>query len=338
MHEELMTKLSTDFSTPISILKGKDTGWRCRAKLAVRGSIEKPKMGLFKPGTHEVEDLIDCPDHHPSINKALNILRSHKFHPYNETTHTGDLRYVQLITSRQTGKVQLVLVTNGKDKCQELAQQLQVAYDWHSIWINVQDKPTNTIFGPNWLHLYGPRYLEEELLGLPFYFHPACFIQAHLDLYEKILSDIKNLTATGHITELYAGVGAISRVIDRPATLIESNPYAQECFIESHPPTYLEYITGKSEDHAHHFKDILIVDPPRKGLDPKIIQETKDLKQILYLSCNPDSLKRDIEDLKKLGWKTQDVKGYELFPNTPHVEILVSLVQTIPKHLEESGI
>jgi len=324
MNERDIDKLSTEFSTPISIKEGKKEGWRVRAKLAVRGLPGSPQIGLFKPGTHDVEDLVDCPDHNEAINKALRVIRDHSFVPYNETTLSGDLRYVQLTVSRQTKTVQLVLVSNGMGKCDNLAKELEKAHPWHSIWINVQEGSTNTIFGKKWIHKSGPKYLEEELLGLPFYFHPACFIQAHLDLYEEILRDIRLLAGEGFITELYAGVGAISRTLDRPANLVEYNPYAHESFKVADPPPYLEFITGKSEDHTDLFRDILIVDPPRKGLDPKILKAIADssLKQILYLSCNPESLKRDVE---ALGWKLDQAIGYHLFPNTDHIELLFSL-------------
>ena len=325
MYQQLINKLSTEFSTPIPIFVGKEEGWRIRAKLAVRGTIETPKIGLFKPGTHEVEDLIDCPDHHPAINEALKALRAQTFLPYNETTQTGDLRYVQLTFSRTTKKVQLVLVANGKDKCLDLAMKLQKAHDWHSIWINFQEGSTNTIFRPTWLHLYGPRYLEEELLERLFHFHPACFIQANLYLFEKILLDIKQQVDEGHITELYAGVGIISRIVNRPSTLVESNPYAKESFFKSDPPPYLEYITGKSEDHIHRLQEILIVDPPRKGLDPKVLEATANLKQIFYLSCNPETLKSAVKVLQEQGWEIKNARGYHLFPNTQHVEILLNL-------------
>lgn len=320
---QLNYSLSTHFSTPI--IHGSNTQWRIRARLAVRGS--PLKIGLFKPGTHEVEDLIDCPDHHPAINKALKIIRTQKIIPFNEETLTGSLRYIQLTVSRQNKKVQLVLVSNGSYLCDDLAKNLKRVFDWHSIWINIQEGSTNTILGSKWIHIYGPKYLEENLLGEPTFFHPACFIQSNLDLYEKILLDIKSQILPGKITELYAGVGSISRVIDRPSILIESNPYAEKSFYHSNPPPYLKFITGNSEDHIDLFQDILIVDPPRKGLHPKILSAIKDshLKQILYLSCNPISLQRDLNELETLGWKIVDLKRYLLFPNTPHVEILVNL-------------
>lgn len=319
---------STEFSTPSTIREGKTVGWRIRAKLAVRGTPQRPKIGLFRPGTHDVEDLIDCPDHHPAINRALTILRTQKLIPFNEITLEGSLRYVQLTVSRQSGKVQLVLVSNGEGQCTELAKSLQRSHDWHSIWINTQTGSTNTIFGAKWMLFLGPRHLEESLLGIPAFFHPACFIQAHLDLYEEILQDIKDLVMDGQVAEFYAGVGSISRSIDRPSVLVESNPFAEECFYKSNPPGYLQFITGKSEEHADLMQDILIVDPPRKGLDPKLIKaiERAPLKQILYLSCNPKTLRRDLKHLQKIDWKIKDIKGYKLFPNTPHVEILVNLV------------
>ena len=84
-----------------------------RAKLAVRPGLKTgPKIGLFRPGTHEVDDLIDCPDHHPAINEALALIRAQSFIPYHEADQSGDLRYLQLTVERSTQTVQLVLVSN----------------------------------------------------------------------------------------------------------------------------------------------------------------------------------------------------------------------------------
>ena len=267
--------LSTTFPT-ILFVKGKESGWRTRAKLAVRDT----KIGLFKPGTHEVEDLIDCPDHHPSINAALHRLRKVPYTPYNEQTLTGDLRYVQLTVQRSTGKVQLVLVSNGKGKCDALVETLKND-DWHSIWVNVQEGSTNTIFGPIWELKMGPTYLEETILGRKFYFHPACFVQANLDLFEQILLDIKSwVLPNQHLTEFYAGIGVISLTIAdqcQSAILVEINPFAEDCFKEGHPPSHFHFFTGPTENYLDQLKEVLIVDPPRKGLDQKVVDTIKDI-------------------------------------------------------------
>lgn len=340
---QLIDKPSTDFSTPpiwetirqyfdpIPLYMGPRIHWRTRAKLAVRGSPRFPKIGLFKPGTHDVEDLTTCPDHHPSINEALHILRQTPLSPYDEKTLTGNLRYVQLTTSRVTKKVQLVLVSNGQGKCDALAEELSKAHDWHSIWINTQEGSTNTIFGPHWAHHSGPKYLEETLLNRPFYFHPACFMQANIDLFEKILLDIRTeLLPQRELIELYAGVGIIGLTLaDRcsSAHIVENNPFAKECFEQNNPPSQIVFHTGFAEKYTHLLKGVLIVDPPRKGLDRHLLQEIKHapLEQIIYLSCNFDTLKRDLEILKEASWGICNARGYDLFPHTNQVELLVNL-------------
>lgn len=328
MNWKLIHKISSEFSTEIPIWSGKPSGWRIRAKLAVRQQDGKRAIGLFAPGTHRVIDLIDCKDHHPLINHALSVIREANFIAYDEKSSSGDLRYIQLTVSRCMGKVQLVLVANGKNKCLDLAEELRKKFDWHSIWINVCEGVTNTIFGREWIHLSGSKFLEESILEQATYFHPACFIQANLDLYEKILLDIKSVVMEeGEITELYAGVGTIAKVIDKPCILIESNPYAEESFRFSDHPPYLQFITAKSEDCSPYLKDILIVDPPRKGLDHQVIDaiQNSDLSQLIYLSCNPKTLKRDVELLKGQGWALEKLIGYDLFPGTNHLEILAIL-------------
>ncbi len=340
-----MNKQSTEFPTKeiaayfgeVPLYTGKQTGWRTRAKLAVRAG---PKIGLFKPGTHDIEDLKGCLDHHPSINEAIEWVRAAlielKIAPYNEKATSGDLRYLQLVVQRSSSKVQLTLVANGLaslPRIEALAHYLWEKHGWHSIWINVQSGSTNTIFGPKWHHLYGEELLAEVLAGRTLYFHPACFVQAHLDLFEKILEEIEEkLLPQKKVAEFYAGVGAIAFAAQDKSTsitLVEINPFAKQCFERSAPPTHLTYIQGAVKEHIDELQktEVLIVDPPRKGLEYELIKAIADtpLKQILYLSCNFTTLKRDVEQLKRIGWKVHSVSGYDLFPGTPHFELLIVL-------------
>lgn len=319
---------STEFSTPLIL--SKKEGWRIRAKLAVRPG-EPPKIGLFRPGTHDVVDMRGCKDHHSSIEKALELIRTKDFIPYSEETLQGDLRYLQLTVERKTGLVQLVLVANGDGKCRELAHELAASPIFHSVWINVQTGSTNTIFGSIWHRVSGEEVIEQELLGKTVHFHPACFIQANFDLFEKTVFDMKRMLLKGkRVLELYAGVGAIGRVmaeVSASVDLVEQNPFAEHCFQLGAVEENVRFHTGESGDFAELVSEaeVLIVDPPRKGLDNATLEAItrSDLEQILYLSCNEASLERDLRMLQEAGWSVSEVRRYEFFPGTNHVETLM---------------
>lgn len=315
-------------------IEGEPTGWRIRARLAVRGASGKAQIGLFKPGTHDVLDKESYPDHHPALDQALATLRAQinrlEIHPYSETTLQGELRYIQLTASPSTNKVEIALVANGKqplDRLKKLAPE-------RSLWINVQEGSTNTIFGPTWHHIHGDKWLIQRLLQREIVFHPGAFIQSNLALFEKIIAAVKERCQPHKkVLELYAGVGAIGLNLDAPkVTMVEINPLAHISYQET-----IQHIAEK-ERYTHLIEpatlsgspEVLILDPPRKGCDAPLLQEiakSQALEQILYVSCNFVTLKRDIEYLENAGWKVAWAEIYDLFPGTGHFEYLVELVR-----------
>lgn len=343
---------STDFSTPpiwneikeyfgpISLHVGKTEGWRCRAKLAVRGTPSRPVIGIFRPGTHLVEDMGTCSDHHPSIEAAIEWVRRGiaklQIIPLKEEGASGELRYLQFVVHRPTKKVQLTLVANGEaslPRIRELADYLWAEHQWHSIWSNVQGGVTNTIFGPHWHLEKGEEVLWEELHASDVAFHPACFSQAHLDLFEKVLEEIYLWALPGRkVAEYYAGVGVIGRTLGEKSPivyLIEENPFAAASFaLAETSPSYL-YHTADAASCLVPVEEasLLVFDPPRKGVAADLLAAcaAPHLEQILYLSCNFTTLKRDIEKLKAFGWIVEKASAYLLFPHTDHIEVLTSL-------------
>jgi 23S rRNA (uracil1939-C5)-methyltransferase len=331
----------------VDFISAEILGWRTRAKLAVRGNFDSPEIGLFKRGTHEVFSIFDCPLHHPSINAGIKQLREliviHKISPYNEKSLSGMLRYVQMVVERKTGKVQLALVINSFKNEKDLlpfVEQLSKDDLWHSIWLNFQPLATNRILGDQWHLEWGEPLLWEKLNHVDICFHPACFGQAHFSLFEKMLKSIRCfLLPSRKVVEFYAGVGAIGlSLIDLVGdlTCCEINPFAGFCFHDSVTKLSLElqgkatFKVGNAQECAFliHEANVLIVDPPRKGLDKALLREiclSNHLEQIIYLSCGWESFKKDYEEIKGSGWKVENVEGYLFFPGSNHVEILASL-------------
>jgi tRNA/tmRNA/rRNA uracil-C5-methylase (TrmA/RlmC/RlmD family) len=323
------------FNHPISLEIGLMHGWRIKAKLAIRGTSEEPRIGLFQAGSHTIQTIPWCKAHHPSINHAVSILeeaiRLEKISVYNEMK--GLLRYAQFFVDLATKKIQLVLVVQEMDpSLHRLAKRLLEKDVWHSIWFNVQPSKMNRIFGDQWIHFSGEIYLNQMLLGVPFLFHPAAFAQAHWTLFEKLASYvIEQVPQEAKFVELYAGVGAMGCLAAPRCVsvqLVENNPFSFASFQASlHPKNVIYHLEDASSAIAKILDaDCVLVDPPRKGIDAPLLRALeKQVGKLIYVSCDFTSFVRDCDQLLKNGWVLTRGKGYLLFPGTNHVEVVAVL-------------
>lgn len=220
--------------------QGDIRSWRTRAKLAVRahGGIV---IGLFEKGTHNVVSIPECQVHHPKINEAIKCLekalKDAYLSAYDEKTHKGDLRYVQCVVERKSGRVQLSLVLNmhtANDRWQAFIERLYEPLLWHSIWFNYNDQPQNTIFGKVWEKAAGQDVIWEHIAGLEIAFGPSHFGQANIQMYERLIFDIqKHVMQNSVICELYAGIGVIGLSLanqSKEVRISELEPKAEQFF------------------------------------------------------------------------------------------------------------
>jgi len=341
----------------VHLHSGNATGWRYRAKLAIRGTATQPVIGLFEEGSHQVIDIPFCKVHHPAINQAVEYLRhfikAEQIEPYSEQTCSGELRYVQVIVERSSGKVQLSLVWNAKDakdpqikkRMRSLAQLGDLKENpgfWHSFWLNFNVRRDNVIFGEKWLLIEGEEYLWEKFGNTDICFHPASFAQANLDLFELMLKKIKqHVFEHDSIVEFYAGVGVIGlSLIDKCRKIVccEVVPEAKRCFENSRSkllPALADKIAfqlGSVEKMLHLLAEgqTVIVDPPRKGIHKsllKALQQETSINKIIYISCGWPAFQRDCDALLFGGWKLKLAEAYLFFPGSNHIEILCMFIQ-----------
>lgn len=312
--------------------------WRTRAKLAVRGTCDNPAIGLFERHSHNVLDIPQCRVHHPSINQAVAIIRSwikqHQITPYEEINRTGVLRYIQCTVERSTGKIQLALVCNEMISRKTLEKLWESAPFWHSIWLNFNQRSDNVIFGEQWSLEFGEEWLWERLAGVDCCFHPAGFIQANLTAYDALLVRIGELIPPGKkIVEYYAGAGSIGLSLAARGCRVscfESNSACEASFLLSK-----QRLTGADICWKHAATDqvldqiqecdVVIVDPPRKGLDNKTLKALADAKvgvELVYVSCGWDSCKKNLDFLLAHGWQIRVAEIYLFFPGSSHIETL----------------
>lgn len=325
--------------TPVHFFGSKH--WRTRAKLAVRGSFQNPQIGLFKKASHEVLSIPDCQVHHPIINKAVSTVREwiihHSISPYDEKLGTGLLRYLQCTVERHTGKVQLVLVFHEKIAA-PLLKSLSEAFDsWHSIWINLNQRNDNVIFGSSWECIFGEEWLWEKIGGIECCFHPGGFMQGNLSAYEALLERIQEwVSPSKTVVEYYAGTGVIGLSLAAKGCSVQCFEINSACEIpfkmakERLNSSQIEWFclpTSSALDHLTE-GEVIIVDPPRKGLDPqtsKALASVVGQKELIYVSCGWNSCKKDIDLLTEQGWKVINSEIYLFFPGSNHIETLVRL-------------
>lgn len=319
-------------------------GWRSRAKLAVRGTYNHPLIGLFEQGSHNPVDIRSCPLHYTVMDEALEEIRKavkeHKVGPYQEKEHLGRLKYLQMTVDPETLKIQLALVFNGnhlEENEKAFVKQLYKTGKFHSIWANYHLEKTNSIFNLlAWDLIEGEKDFFQRIKKISFAFHPSCFSQAHISLFEEMIDYIDSLIESKKsIFELYAGVGCIGLCLAYKAgkvTLVESSPFAKSCFEKTVKNLSEEiqekcfFLTGKVEEVDLQHAEIILVDPPRKGLSEQCKEKIfkTAATQLVYISCGYESFMRDCCEILEKGWKLERAKGFILFPGTDHVEIVAS--------------
>lgn len=328
-----------------SLQSGSKTFWRCRAKLAVRQEKGAIQIGLFQEGSHTISPVFGCTDHHPQINEAIelisNFLTEEKISGYNETSNTGEVRYLQCVVERKSSRIQLTLVINssfGKVWVERVERLFKKKPSlWHSLWINVQQQKTNTIFGKEWHHVLGEKYLWESLCGYNVPFLPSHFGQANLEMFEQLLNDMLEIFPRDmDVAELFSGIGLISillRPLSHSVTLYEIEPSAKDSFLLLQQQLPIEsqskciFIVGDA-NRAHEVCEhatAVIVDPPRKGVSKEILDtiiHQKNIEHLLYISCSWKTFERDAEILLKGNFQVQFARAYLFFPGTDHLETM----------------
>lgn len=337
-------------SEPLRVLQGQPYEYRHRARSAVRGRIRSPKMGIFAKGTHNIVDIPRCAVHHPRINEVIRGIkagiREVQLQPYIEKNHKGWLRYVQLVVERSTQTIQLVLVGNTEtpDLFEPLVRHLwESSLPLHSIWWNGNAERTNTIFGPHWHCFEGSETIVETIGGAQVFFPPGAFGQSNLNLADEMVAQVGEwIPVDACVAEFYAGVGAFGLgLLQRGATVLfnEVSPAGIEGLrlgLEQQEPAAQERASvhlGPAGEHAALVQqcDVVLVDPPRKGLDDALLQSLihHPPASLVYVSCGLDAFVREAQEILESGaMQLAEVIAVALFPHTEHVETMARFVRT----------
>jgi tRNA/tmRNA/rRNA uracil-C5-methylase (TrmA/RlmC/RlmD family) len=325
------------------VVSGPPFGFRHRARLAIRGRLGSPKLGLFELGTHRVVHIPSCLVQHPLINRVAGVVRralvEARLYSYSDQAHLGLARYLQVVVERKSQTAQVVLVANAEASaslagCLDLIRK-ELDGALHSLWFNAHCDRSNTVLGPKFERWCGPESIEERFGGAAVYYPPGAFGQSNLEVAQLIVEHLRQEIPEGScVAEFYAGVGAIGlSVIDRTRELRlnESSPYAlgglEQGLAALDGPQRAKVIVQPGPAGAMREAavgaDVVIADPPRKGLEPALAQELAEHppERLLYVSCALDSLQEDIVRLTSgRALRLVGLTVFDMFPYTAHVE------------------
>jgi 23S rRNA (uracil1939-C5)-methyltransferase len=328
---------------PVQVVSGQMAGFRHRARLAIRGRLGTPKLGLFESGTHRVVHIPNCSVHHPLINHVANVVRralvDAKVTSFSDAAHLGLARYLQVVVERSSQTAQVVMVANSATpeplaECANLIRE-RVGKDLHSLWFNANLERANTILGPDF-HLWcGPESVVERFGGAAVHYPPGAFGQSNLEIAQLIIEHVRERVPAGsRVAEFYAGVGAIGLSILRQVDEISLNELslsslhglelgmAQLSPVERAKVSLLPGEASANRQSASDFQ-IVIADPPRKGLSFELTEQlsSQPPEGVIYVSCGLESLLHDAAQLTARGrLRLVSLRAFNLMPFTEHVE------------------
>ncbi|MCR5565247.1 MAG: 23S rRNA (uracil(1939)-C(5))-methyltransferase RlmD [Clostridiales bacterium] len=319
-------------------------GYRNKTSLPAGGTADAPVLGFYAPRSHAVIPAESCPNAMPPANELtkafLGWMKMFHVEPYREDTRRGLIRHLVIRVNRK-GESMVTVAANGGSlpHAKELTDAL-VPLGTVSLWMNENRADTNVILSEKFHLIYGKETLTDELCGLRFELSPASFFQVNPEQTEKLYRtavDYAGLKPTDRLCDVYCGAGTITLTMARhcrEAVGIEIVPAAVE---NAKRNAVLNGIgnavfhAGKAEELLPRMvadglrPDVIVVDPPRKGLDPAVIRAMAQAgpDRLVYVSCNPATLARDAGLLKEEGYLIRRVQPVDMFCWTSGVENVV---------------
>lgn len=299
--------------------------------------------GYYKPQSHEIVNIKYCPVQPEICDRIIDFIRENasKFEisGYDEKTHTGDLRHIVIRVSKYSGKILVALVVNSgntNSRFKSFASEIYNEFDEITgVCLNFNTKNTNVILGRKTECVVGADYVEEKLLDKVFKIGADTFFQINPASAENIFAYVRNYIKDNYnsplVMDAYAGISTfgicLADVSDKVVT-IEENLQSCQKAEESLVMNKVNNVEIHSGDAAEFFKkekrkfDVSIIDPPRKGCTQESLDEvlrlTKD--EIVYVSCNPATLARDLKYLCEKGCCVKSIQPFDMFCHTYHIE------------------
>ncbi|WP_246166951.1 23S rRNA (uracil(1939)-C(5))-methyltransferase RlmD [Oryzomonas japonica] len=327
--------------------------YRTTAKLTIAGKWSDPFIGIYRRASHDVYDLDQCPLHHPLINRVVEAVRlgivKLKVPVYNPHSKMGLLRYLVVRVSAHERKAMVVFVTAQRsyNEVHHLGRFVQGMIPEIEVMAqNVNASEGNVILGQKDYFLTPQHYLTERIGDVAFQVSPRSFFQVNNSGARLIYEQVKRWAGLGggeNVLDLYCGIGGIALFLADQAAQVIGIEVVEEAVADARRNAKLNgrkncrFEAGDAaellEDLAEEGQsiDVAVLNPPRKGCAPDVLDTVAGLapSRIIYVSCYPQSLARDLVALKSRGYHCREIQPVDMFPQTVHVENVALLERQV---------
>lgn len=325
--------------------------YRNKAQFPIQKVDGVPVIGFYKKKSHDIIPTNQCIIQHDVNDKIIKIIktyiRAYKVSIYDEKTHTGVLRHLVTKVGFTTKEVMVVLVANGRKLpyLNELASVLKENIPgFKTLVVNVNREKTNVILGNENRIIYGDGKINDNIGDLVFEISPLSFFQVNPVqtevLYNKAL-EYANLGENDTVFDIYCGIGTISLFLAQKAKKVYGIEIVEEAIKDAKKNAKInnldnvEFYVGKAEEVVPKMykqgkrANVVVVDPPRKGCDEKVLDTIISMQpdRVVYVSCNPSTLARDLNYLDERGYTCLEVQPVDMFPHSVHIENVALIVK-----------
>ncbi|MFD3156726.1 23S rRNA (uracil(1939)-C(5))-methyltransferase RlmD [Haloimpatiens sp. FM7330] len=323
--------------------------YRNKVQLSVKEYKNEVKIGFYAPKTHDIIDIETCAIQDEIADKVVKLTRQwikeFNIKPYNAHINAGVVKHIMVRRGFKTGETMVVIVTKANNlPCKnEFIELISKNIEGiTSIIQNVNPNRTNVVLGEKCKTLWGKDSITDYIGKFKFNISPLAFFQVNPVQAEILCNnalEYADLSPEDVVFDAYCGTGSISLFLSQKCKKvygIEIVPQAIENAVvnaQKNNVDNAEFIVGKSEEVIPQLieegikADVVVLDPPRKGCDRAVLEAISEMqpKKVVYVSCDPGTLSRDLNILAELGYKTLEVQPVDMFPQSSHVECVVKL-------------
>ena len=338
-------------------ITGMEEPWHYRNKVhrvcacRTKGRGISRVSGIYAEGTHQVipvkECLLEDIQAQRIIDSVLLLAESFRIPYYDEDMHSGLLRHVLVRTAHATGQIMVILVmasTQFPGKKNFVRELCRLHPEITTIVININSRNTSMMLGEQESTVYGKGYIEDLLCGMRFGISSRSFYQVNSLQTEKLYGEairMAGLTCRENVLDAYCGIGTIGLIASPHAGRVlglELNKDAVRDAVENARRNAVRNISFRAGDAGEYLdrhlqdekSDVIFMDPPRSGATRQFLTSAarSSAGRIVYISCNPETLARDLGILTKLGYTVQQARSYDMFPWTQHIETVCLLTHS----------
>ena len=325
--------------------------YRNKAQFPIQSINNLPSIGFYKKKSHDIVETDKCVIQHDINDKIVKIIKTYinayNVSIYDEKSHKGLLRHLVTKVGFTTGEVMVVLVANGS-KLPYLNELTSVLKEnipgFKTLVVNVNKEKTNVILGKENTIIYGDGKINDYIGDLIFEISPLSFFQVNplqTEVLYNTALEYADLKENDTVFDIYCGIGTISLFLAQKANKVYGIEIVSDAIKDAKINAKLnnldnvEFYVGKAEEVVPKIynegkkANVVVVDPPRKGCDEKVLDTIISMKpdRVVYVSCNPSTLARDLKYLDEHGFKCVEIQPVDMFPHTMHVECVAKIVK-----------